>query len=33
MKFMDMKEYSLERLEAEKRIDKKMDEIAKKYGR
>ncbi|MBI5224181.1 FAD-dependent thymidylate synthase [Candidatus Micrarchaeota archaeon] len=32
MKFMDMKEYSLERLEAEKRIDKKMDEITKKYG-
>ena len=32
MKFMDMKEYSLERLEAEKRIDKKLAEISKKYG-
>ena len=32
MKFMDMKEYTFERLEAEKRIDKKMEEIAKKYG-
>lgn len=33
MKFMDMKEYSLERLEAEKRIDRKMEEIGKKYAR
>lgn len=32
MKFMDMKEYGLERLEAEKRLDKKMEEISKKYG-
>ncbi|MEW6035231.1 MAG: FAD-dependent thymidylate synthase [Candidatus Micrarchaeota archaeon] len=32
MKFMDMKEYALERLEAEKRIDRKMAEIEKKYG-
>ncbi|MBI5227594.1 FAD-dependent thymidylate synthase [Candidatus Micrarchaeota archaeon] len=32
MKFMDMKEYTLERLEAEKRIDKKMEEITKKYA-
>jgi len=32
MKFMDMKEYKLERLEAEKRLDKKMEEIEKKYG-
>lgn len=32
MKFMDMKEYKLERLEAEKRIDKKIEEIEKKYG-
>lgn len=32
MKFMDMNEYGLERLEAEKRIDKKMEEIKKKYG-
>jgi thymidylate synthase ThyX len=33
MKFMDMKEYALERLEAEKRIDKKLEEISKKYGK
>ncbi|MBU0532430.1 FAD-dependent thymidylate synthase [Candidatus Micrarchaeota archaeon] len=32
MKFMDMNEYKLERLEAERKIDKKMEEIAKKYG-
>jgi thymidylate synthase ThyX len=32
MKFMDMNEYGLERLEAEKRLDKKMEEISKKYG-
>ncbi len=32
MKFMDMKEYGLERLEAEKKIDKKMEEIKRKYG-
>ena len=32
MKFMDMKEYKLERLEAEKKLDKKMEEISKKYG-
>ncbi|MBN1169593.1 FAD-dependent thymidylate synthase [Candidatus Micrarchaeota archaeon] len=32
MKFMDMNEYGLERLDAEKRIDKKMEEIKKKYG-
>ncbi len=32
MKFMDMKEYSLERLEAEKRIDRKLEEIGKKYA-
>lgn len=32
MKFMDMEEHSMERLEAEQRIDKKMDEIKKKYG-
>ncbi len=31
MKFVDMKEYQFERLEAEKRIDKKMKEIKKKY--
>ena len=33
MKFIDMKEYSLERLEAEKKIDKKLEEISKKYGK
>jgi thymidylate synthase ThyX len=32
MKFMDMEEHRLERLEAEKRIDRKMEEIEKKYG-
>jgi thymidylate synthase ThyX len=32
MEFMDMKEYGLERLEAEKKIDKKMKEIERKYG-
>ncbi|MEK6982618.1 MAG: FAD-dependent thymidylate synthase [Candidatus Micrarchaeota archaeon] len=30
--FMDMKEYGLERLEAEKKIDKKLEEIDKKYA-
>lgn len=33
MKFVDMNEYSLERLEAEKKIDKKLDEINKKYSK
>jgi thymidylate synthase ThyX len=32
MKFMDMKEYSLGRLEAEKRIDRKLEEIGRKYA-
>lgn len=32
MKFVDMNEYPLERIESEKRIDKKMEEIKKKYG-
>ncbi len=32
MKFVDMKGYELERLEAEKKIDRKMDEIKKKYS-
>ncbi|MFH1785643.1 MAG: FAD-dependent thymidylate synthase [Candidatus Micrarchaeota archaeon] len=32
MKFMDMKDYEFERLDAEKRIDKRLEEIAKKYG-
>ena len=31
MKFMDMEAHSLERLEAEKRLDRKMAEIKKKY--
>lgn len=31
MKFVDMNEYEFERLEAEKNIDKKMQEIKKKY--
>ena len=33
MKFMDMKSYAFERLEAEKRIDMKMEELAKRHGR
>jgi len=33
MKFMDMNEYEFERLEAEKRLDKKIAEISKKYGK
>ncbi|NYZ77577.1 FAD-dependent thymidylate synthase, partial [Candidatus Micrarchaeota archaeon] len=32
MKFMDMKEYEFERLEAEKRTDKKLEEIRERYG-
>ncbi len=32
MKFMDMKEYEFERLEAEKRLDKKIAESMKKHG-
>ena len=32
MKFMDMKEYAFERLEAERRLDKKMAGIRRKYG-
>ena len=32
IKFVDMNEYSLERLEAEKKIDQKMEELKKKYG-
>lgn len=32
MKFMDMKEYGLERLQAEKGIDRKMAEIGRKYA-
>jgi thymidylate synthase ThyX len=33
MRFMDMEEHGLERLEAERKIDRKMEEISKKYGR
>src|SRR3989338_2000406 len=33
MKFVDLKEYGLERMEAEKWTDKRMDEIQKKYGK
>jgi thymidylate synthase ThyX len=32
MKFVDMKEYGLERVEAEKKLDKKIEEVEKKYG-
>ena len=32
MKFVDMSEYQLERLEAEKGIDKRIEEVKKKYG-
>jgi thymidylate synthase ThyX len=32
MKFMDMKEYSFERLEAERKLDKRMADIKKRYG-
>ena len=32
MKFVDMNSYEFERLEAEKKIDRKLDEIKKKYG-
>ena len=33
MIFMDMKECPLARLESEKRIDKKLEEITKRYGK
>jgi hypothetical protein len=32
IKFVDLNEYSLERIESEKKIDKKMEEMQKKYG-
>jgi len=32
MKFVDMKEYALERLESEKKTDVKMEQLNKKYG-
>ncbi len=32
MKYMDMQDYDLERLDAEKRIDKKIETIRKKWG-
>lgn len=31
MRFVDMKEYEMERLEAEKKLDKKLQEMGKKY--
>ncbi|MFH0971987.1 MAG: FAD-dependent thymidylate synthase [Candidatus Micrarchaeota archaeon] len=33
IRFVDMNEYGLERLESEKKIDRKLDEINKKYGK
>ncbi len=33
MLFVDMADYELERLDAEKRLDKKLEELEKKYGR
>ncbi|MDD5337681.1 MAG: FAD-dependent thymidylate synthase [Candidatus ainarchaeum sp.] len=33
MKFVDMNSYALERLDSEKRIDKKLEEIDKKYAK
>jgi len=32
IKFVDMKDYPLARIESEKKIDKKMEELKKKYG-
>ncbi len=32
MKFVDLNEYGLERIDAEKRTDKKLEEMQKKYG-
>jgi thymidylate synthase ThyX len=32
LKFVDMNDYSLTRIEAEKGIDQRMEEIKKKYG-
>lgn len=32
MRFVDLNSYALERLEAEKRLDRKIEEIARKYG-
>lgn len=32
MTFVDMKEYAFERLEAEKKLDMKLEEVRKKYG-
>ena len=31
MIFMDMKEYTFERLDAEKKLDKKLEEVKRKY--
>ena len=33
MKFVDRRETGLERLESEKKLDKKMEEVKKKYGK
>lgn len=33
MKFVDMSEYPLERLEAEKKFDERLEEVRKKYGK
>ena len=33
MKFVDLKDYTMERLEAEKEIDKKIEAVKKKYGK
>jgi len=32
MKFVDMQDYELERLEAERKLDKKIEQIKQKYG-
>jgi thymidylate synthase ThyX len=32
LKFVDMKDYDLERIEGEKFIDKQIEEVKKKYG-
>jgi thymidylate synthase ThyX len=33
MRFMDMEDYGFERLEAEKRLDKKIEEMSKPHGK
>ena len=32
MKFVDLKEYGLERMDAEKKTDEKLKDLEKKYG-